>query len=80
MPSAKLTSKGQITIPLEVRERLGLDTGDRVDFIIRDSGEIVVEPATVDLLELRGSVKRRGKKVVRLEDMQRAIEAGAARK
>lgn len=80
MPSAKLTSKGQITIPLEVRERLGLDTGDRVDFIIRDSGEIVVEPATVDLLELRGSVKRRGKKVVSLEEMQRAIEAGAARR
>jgi AbrB family looped-hinge helix DNA binding protein len=80
MPSAKLTSKGQITIPLEVRERLGLDTGDRVDFIIRDSGEIVVEPATVDLLELRGSVKRRGRKVVSLEEMQRAIEAGAARK
>jgi AbrB family looped-hinge helix DNA binding protein len=80
MPSAKLTSKGQITIPLEVRERLGLDTGDRVDFVIRDSGEIVVEPATVDLLELRGSVKRRGKNVVSLEEMQRAIEAGAARK
>jgi len=80
MPSAKLTSKGQITIPLEIREKLGLDTGDRVDFIIRDSGEIVVEPATVDLLELRGSVKRRGKKVVSLEEMQQAIEAGAARK
>jgi AbrB family looped-hinge helix DNA binding protein len=80
MPSAKLTSKGQITIPLEVRERLGLDTGDRVDFIIRDSGEIVVEPATVDLLELRGSVKRRGKKIVSLDDMQRAIESGGTRK
>ncbi|MFA6955595.1 MAG: AbrB/MazE/SpoVT family DNA-binding domain-containing protein [Thermoanaerobaculia bacterium] len=80
MPSAKVTSKGQITIPLEVRERLGLDTGDRVDFIIRDSGEIVVEPATVDLLELRGSVKRRGRRVVSLEEMQRAIEAGAVRK
>jgi AbrB family looped-hinge helix DNA binding protein len=80
MPSAKITSKGQITIPMQIREKLGVDTGDRIDFVIRDSGEIVVEPATVDLLELRGCVKRRGSKAVSLEDMQAAIERGATRK
>ena len=32
MPAAKLTSKGQITIPREVRRLLGLRTGDIVDF------------------------------------------------
>ncbi len=32
MPRAKLTSKGQVTIPGVVRERLGLQTGDEIDF------------------------------------------------
>lgn len=80
MPRAKITSKGQITLPMQIREKLGVDTGDRIDFVIRDSGEIVVEPATVDLLQLRGSVKHGRRGGVSLEEMQDAIERGAARK
>jgi antitoxin PrlF len=57
MPSAKLTSKGQITIPKEVREALGVQTGDRLAFRIRDDGTVLVEPETVDLMSLRGSVR-----------------------
>lgn len=33
MPTAKMTSKGQITIPVEVRRELGLQTGSRVVFV-----------------------------------------------
>jgi len=33
MPSSVVTSKGQITIPVEVRQRLGLATGHRVDYV-----------------------------------------------
>ncbi|MGK2859911.1 MAG: AbrB/MazE/SpoVT family DNA-binding domain-containing protein [Thermoanaerobaculia bacterium] len=80
MPSAKLTSKGQITLPREVRELLAVDTGDRVDFVIRASGEIVIEPASVDFLKLRGSLKRPGRKAVSLGEMQEAIEKGASRR
>jgi antitoxin PrlF len=57
MPSATLTSKGQITLPKPIRDRLGLTTGDRVAFRERPDGSVVVEPETVDLLSLRGSVR-----------------------
>ncbi len=50
MPSAKLTSKGQITIPKEVREALGLRTGDRLAFRLQQDGTVVVEAETVDLM------------------------------
>ena len=39
MQTSTLTSKGQVTIPAEVRKRLGLHPGDRVGFII-DGGEV----------------------------------------
>ena len=42
---ATLTSKGQVTIPLEVRERLNIKTGDQIAFEPLDSGGFVVKPA-----------------------------------
>jgi len=42
--SSTVSSKGQITIPLEIRRRLGLREGDRVEFII-DNGRTVIRPA-----------------------------------
>jgi antitoxin PrlF len=40
---AKITSKGQITLPREVRERLGVHDGDRVRFEI-ENGKVVLYP------------------------------------
>jgi len=42
--SSTLTSKGQITIPKEIRVRLGLHEGEKVDFI-SEGGEIIIRPA-----------------------------------
>ena len=78
MPSAKLTSKGQITIPREVREALGLHTGDRLAFRIRDDGTVIVEPETLDLLSLRASV-RSAIKGVTVEAMDDAIRKSRGR-
>lgn len=39
---SRITSKGQTTIPAEVRERLGLQTGDRIAFIELDQGFLIV--------------------------------------
>ena len=52
--AARLTSKGQVTIPKSVREALGLHEGDAV--IFRVEGERAILGRTLDLLELAGSV------------------------
>jgi antitoxin PrlF len=56
MTLAKITSKGQTTIPKEIRDHLQLAPGDRVMFIQRD-GEVILRPVTQTLLDLRGSVR-----------------------
>jgi antitoxin PrlF len=52
--AARLTSKGQITLPKAIRDALGLHEGDRVVF--RVEGSYAVLARTADLLELAGSV------------------------
>ena len=79
MPTATVTSKGQITIPKSVRDELGLRVGDRVAFRTLEDGQVVVEPETVDFRDLKGILKpsRTG---VTLEDMDAAIRSGAAKR
>lgn len=43
-PSSTISSKGQITVPLEIRNRLGLKEGDRVEFVI-ENGRTIIRPA-----------------------------------
>ncbi len=45
-----LTSKGQVTIPKAVRDRLGLEAGDRLRFYFQEDGRLVVEPERASLL------------------------------
>jgi len=77
MATATVTSKGQITLPKRIRERLGVKPGDRVAFRERPDGSIVVEAETVDLLDLFGMLKPR-KRGVTLDDMEDAIRRGAS--
>ena len=71
MAAATVTSKGQITLPKSVRERLGVGTGDRIEFIESEQGFLVV-PATRDIRSLKGMVPKPNKPVT-AEDMNRAI-------
>ena len=77
MPVATLTSKGQITLPKGIRERLGVKPGDRIAFREKPDGTIVVEAEMVSLMDLFGVIKPR-KRGVTLEDMDKAIADGAA--
>jgi antitoxin PrlF len=56
MVGSKITSKGQTTIPKRIRDELGLEPGDRVQFVLKD-GEVVLHPIKSTLLDLRGSIK-----------------------
>jgi antitoxin PrlF len=78
MPSAKLTSKGQITIPKEVRKALGLHTGDRLAFRVHDNGTVVVEAEKVSLKSLRGAVHTKVKGVT-VEAMNEVIRRAGGR-
>jgi len=44
MEMAKVTSKGQITIPISIRRRLGINEGDKLLFIDRPEGVMMVNP------------------------------------
>ena len=73
MPTATLTTKGQITIPKAVRDHLQLDTGDQVSFVVQDDGSVVMRPVTRPVSELAGLLHRPGRRAVSLEDMDAGI-------
>jgi AbrB family looped-hinge helix DNA binding protein len=56
MITSKLTSRGRVTIPKEIREYLGLNPGDRVRFVLKD-GKLVMQLAKLTLQDLRGAVE-----------------------
>ena len=72
MPTATLTSKGQITIPAQVRKALGLDAGDKIDFIETEDGQFVLRPRTASIRDLEGCVPRLNY-VPTIEEMNEAI-------
>ena len=49
---ATVTSKGQVTLPKELRRRLGIQRGSRIRFSIPASGAVRVEPVLYDLEDL----------------------------
>ncbi|HEX7021632.1 MAG TPA: AbrB/MazE/SpoVT family DNA-binding domain-containing protein [Trueperaceae bacterium] len=51
---ATITSKGRVTIPKAVRQKLGLQAGDRIEFLVQMDGTVQVVPATIPLASLRG--------------------------
>ena len=79
MATATVTSKGQITIPAAVRAALGVDQGDRVEFIETEPGRFEVVAAIRSVTDLKGLVKTPSAPVS-LEDMDAAIAERGARK
>lgn len=76
MSTSTVTSKGQITIPVEVRRAMGLATGSKVSFVRAEDGTYALMAATRSVQALRGTVAAPDRQVT-LEDMDDAISAGA---
>jgi AbrB family looped-hinge helix DNA binding protein len=55
MYTAKVGKRGQVTIPISIRRRLGLEEGDQVA-VVSQGEQIILQPLTKTLLDLRGSV------------------------
>jgi len=72
MPTATLTSKGQITIPIEVREELKLVAGSRIDFVWRGDAYVMI-PSSHSISRLAGFFGPYEGDPVSVEDMNEAI-------
>ena len=79
MATATITSKGQITIPAQVRAALGVNAGDRIEFVETERGQFSIVAATRSVRELDGLFRGRRKDPVTIEEMNAAIAKGASK-
>lgn len=77
MSTATVTSKGQITIPSDVRKALQVETGDRVEFVEVAPGRFEVIAATRSVKELKGMFGKPAK-AVSIDEMNKAIATRGA--
>jgi AbrB family looped-hinge helix DNA binding protein len=55
---SNVTMKGQVTIPIAVREKLDIAYGDKVEFAINELNEVVIRPVKVSLDDIYGVLKK----------------------
>lgn len=73
MAIGRLTSKGQVTIPKVVRDTLRLHTGDRLEFVVMQNGDVFIRPVTKKVDDVFGKLHKPGREPVSIEDMDSAI-------
>ena len=78
MPTSTVTTKGQITLPRDVRKALALDAGDKIDFVAVEGGFKLV-PLRKDVRTVKGRFAGRVDRPVTLDEMEEAIAQSAAK-
>jgi AbrB family looped-hinge helix DNA binding protein len=78
MANATITTKGQVTIPKEIRDYLNLDTGSKVDFVIDENGIVKLIPLNIPIQKLSGILHRKGMKPKTLEEIEEIIGEAAS--
>ena len=69
---AKITAKGQITLPRKIRDHLHVKPGDQLDFCIDERGKVSITPVIVSDKELKGFLPK-PRKPVTLDEMDRVV-------
>ena len=69
MPDSTITAKGQTTVPLEIRQRLGAPAGTRLAWHVLPDGGVLVRAKTRSILDLAGSLEAPAGKHVGVEEM-----------
>jgi antitoxin PrlF len=72
MNVSTLTSKGQTTIPKDIRDRLGLKPGDKIKFMVNPDGSVTLVAANLSVRQLRGILPR-PERPATIEEMNEAI-------
>ena len=70
-PDATLTSKGQTTIPKEIRESLNMKDDDRMTFTLLPNGTVLMRVKNKSVLDLAGRLHKKGRKALPVEDLSR---------
>jgi AbrB family looped-hinge helix DNA binding protein len=68
---ATLTSKGQTTIPKEIRDSLHMKAGDRLTFTLMPDATVVMRVKNKSITELAGALYKKGRKTVPVEQLSR---------
>jgi antitoxin PrlF len=66
-----LTSKGQTTIPKDIRDSLGIKSGDRMTFTLMPDGTVLLRVKNKSVMNLAGSLRRKGRKPLPVEQLSR---------
>lgn len=74
---ATITSKGQVTLPIKIRNSLRLKPGDKLDFFVKKDKHIEIVPVKESPLKLKGMLPKPNKAVT-IEQMNLAIAEGAS--
>ncbi|MCJ8330759.1 MAG: AbrB/MazE/SpoVT family DNA-binding domain-containing protein [Lentisphaeria bacterium] len=74
---ATLTAKGQVTLPKSIRQQLGLNAGDKVDFVLLENGVLQLVPLKQSPRKLKGIISKPSNPVS-IEEMNRSIASGTA--
>jgi antitoxin PrlF len=76
--TSKVTSKGQVTLPVKARKQLGIRPGTKLEFIVKDKDRLEVIVISESIKSLKGMLPK-PQRAISLSDMNRAIRSGASK-